>query len=413
MSIVNPPSFNTNIFNNSAFDDLTGSLNLSEADDRYLKLTGGTLTGALSLNNELNVIRTSNGEAIRINNGTVFSAMHLQTSNCHIGTTSNHNFNIQANGNNVIQCLNTGVCNILNGLTVNASSSINTLINYNGVMNTSSLVLRQISNTNNHKVSLDFIVSGNVIDTVNTAGSSIFHERTGSSSQGDLCFSVKKTALSTAPLVEILRLKSTGVATFSNTSDNKFIEWTDGICNAATFINSSNIPSIGTTTNHGLGFFTNNGSSSQLFLSATSQRVGIGLNNPTFQFQVSTDSAAKPTSNTWTISSDQRIKEDIIDADLDICYNNIKNLKLKRYKYNDKFIKNHNVNDIHKLGWIAQDVKKVIPKAVFINRNEDYDIDDFHSLNTDQIISCMYGSIQKLIFIIEKHEEFINSLELE
>ena len=33
-------------------------------------------------------------------------------------------------------------------------------------------------------------------------------------------------------------------------------------------------------------------------------------------------------------------KEDIEDADLDICYNNIKNLPLKRYKWKDNYLKN-------------------------------------------------------------------------
>ena len=35
--------------------------------------------------------------------------------------------------------------------------------------------------------------------------------------------------------------------------------------------------------------------------------VGIGTTSPSYQLQLSTDSAAKPTSNTWTIASDARI----------------------------------------------------------------------------------------------------------
>jgi len=40
-------------------------------------------------------------------------------------------------------------------------------------------------------------------------------------------------------------------------------------------------------------------------------RVGIGTGTPSNQLTLSTDSAAKPTTNTWTISSDQRIKTNI------------------------------------------------------------------------------------------------------
>ena len=37
--------------------------------------------------------------------------------------------------------------------------------------------------------------------------------------------------------------------------------------------------------------------------------VGIGLTNPTYQLQLSTDSAAKPGTSTWTIASDERLKD--------------------------------------------------------------------------------------------------------
>lgn len=362
MSVVDPPTFNTSIFNNSAFFDSTTTLSLSEADNRYLKLTGGILIGALSLNNELNVIRSSNGEAIRFNNGTVFGAIHLTSNNAHIGTTNNHNFNIQSNNNNVIQCLTSGACNIVNslqidGVAITASASE---LNYN-----------DITTIGVAEASKALVVDSNR-DITN---------------------------------IRFLRL--------NRTNNNGYLEFTDGISTTQFFINVSSIPSIGTTTNHGLGFFTNNGSSSQLFLSSNSNRVGVGLNNPSFQFQLSSDSAAKPSTTVWTVSSDERIKENIELADLDICYNNVKNLKLKRYKYKDEFIENHIIDDKTKIGWIAQDVKKYIPKAVSITNNEDYDIEDFHSLNTDQIIACMYGAIQKLQLIVEEQQNFLNSLEIE
>jgi hypothetical protein len=57
-----------------------------------------------------------------------------------------------------------------------------------------------------------------------------------------------------------------------------------------------------------------------LFVNASNNRIGIGTN-----------SAAKPTSNTWTISSDQRVKENIENADLDRCNEIVENLCLKLY----------------------------------------------------------------------------------
>jgi trimeric autotransporter adhesin len=44
-----------------------------------------------------------------------------------------------------------------------------------------------------------------------------------------------------------------------------------------------------------------------------SGNVGIGLTGPVYQLQLSTNSAAKPTSNVWTIPSDLRLKKDVRD----------------------------------------------------------------------------------------------------
>lgn len=159
--------------------------------------------------------------------------------------------------------------------------------------------------------------------------------------------------------------------------------------------------------------------------------VGIGTTSPSFQLELSTDSAGKPTSSTWTITSDERVKSNIVDADLQTCYDLVKNLPLKRYKWSDKYLPN--VEDRHMLGWIAQDVQKVLPKSIkthsktfvvgkelenvvetVVETNEETGeqvekqiekqvekeitetIDDFLSLDSDQIIKMLFGAVQKL-----------------
>jgi len=139
----------------------------------------------------------------------------------------------------------------------------------------------------------------------------------------------------------------------------------------------------------------------------TNGNVGIGTDNPSYQLQLSTNSAAKPTSSDWTIASDERVKEDILDADLDMCYNDIKNTKLRRFKWSDEYIQKHDVKDTHNLGFIAQELEQVMPKSVTTTNNEDFEIEDFKSISKDQIIMSLFGAVQKLQ---EKNENLENTL---
>jgi hypothetical protein len=176
----------------------------------------------------------------------------------------------------------------------------------------------------------------------------------------------------------------------------------------------------------------------------SSGRLLVGtIASPAHQLQVSTDSAGKPSTSTWTIVSDERIKEDIELADLDLCYEAIKAIPLKRYKWRDEIYTTEQVTDRRKLGWIAQDVETVFPKAVGTHefkynqvfeetiipaveeeldadgnvitpaqpeRTEQGDlisedvIEDCRNLNSDQIYAAMYGAVQKLMAKVETLE---------
>ena len=96
----------------------------------------------------------------------------------------------------------------------------------------------------------------------------------------------------------------------------------------------------------------------------SSGNVGIGTTTPGYQLTLSTDSAAKPSTSTWTVSSDERLKENIILADLDRCYEIVKSIPLKRYTWKDEVYTKEAVGDRSKLGWVAQDVKPLFNKAV-------------------------------------------------
>jgi hypothetical protein len=146
-------------------------------------------------------------------------------------------------------------------------------------------------------------------------------------------------------------------------------------------------------------------------------RVGIGTTNNTYLLLLNTDSAAKPSTNTWTVSSDERLKEDIELANLDICYEAIKNIPLKRFKWKDEVYTEERVPDRRKLGWIAQDVEAIFPKAVqthefkYGDEGSETTIEDCRDLNADQIYAAMYGAIQKLIAKVETLEAEVQQLK--
>lgn len=156
----------------------------------------------------------------------------------------------------------------------------------------------------------------------------------------------------------------------------------------------------------------------------SSGNVGVGLRNPVHLLELNIDSAAKPSSSTWTVSSDERLKENIELADLNLCYDAVKNIPLKRYKWKDQFYSAEQIADRNKIGWIAQDVQSVFPKAVEQKRfsynvvtNDtgavlsEEAIEDCLTLNSDQIYAAMFGAIQKLIEKVENLEQQIAQMQ--
>lgn len=137
-------------------------------------------------------------------------------------------------------------------------------------------------------------------------------------------------------------------------------------------------------------------------------RKDITLNAP-LTFNVFQDSAAKPGTSTWITTSDERLKEEIVPADLNICFNNVKNLDLKYFKWKDEYIGSNITSDRRKLGWIAQEVEEVIPKSV--KKKSMFGIEDCRILDSDQIIANMFGAVKLLIKKIKQRES--NALELE
>jgi hypothetical protein len=131
----------------------------------------------------------------------------------------------------------------------------------------------------------------------------------------------------------------------------------------------------------------------------------------TFLLNLTRDLATKPTTNTWTTTSDQRIKDDIRDADYDRCYNDIKAVQLRRFTWADNFFQTVEGYDKRVLGFVAQEVSTIVPKAVWIG--DGYGFSNFHYLNIDQLNMSLYGAVKKTISDKEVMESTIKGQRIQ
>jgi hypothetical protein len=129
--------------------------------------------------------------------------------------------------------------------------------------------------------------------------------------------------------------------------------------------------------------------------------VGIGTTTPAYQLQLSLNSAAKPTSNTWTIASDARIKNvvggytkgltELLGID-PIVYTYKKNNALGI------------VDPGEHIGIIAQEVQKVFPEAVST------DVNGYLHFNSDTLFWASVNAIKELDSKIENQQKQIQEL---
>ena len=88
--------------------------------------------------------------------------------------------------------------------------------------------------------------------------------------------------------------------------------------------------------------------------------VGIGTTSPSYKLQLSTDSAAKPGTTTWTVASDRRLKKDIRPYTNGLTV--IKKISPVWFKYNGKG--GFPADNQEHIGVIGQEIAKVAPYTV-------------------------------------------------
>ena len=130
--------------------------------------------------------------------------------------------------------------------------------------------------------------------------------------------------------------------------------------------------------------------------------LGIATNNP--QYTLDVNGTTRCTNGAW-VSSDQRVKLNIADADLAICYSNIKNIPLRRFEWDSNVFPE--MIDKNTIGWIAQEVQSVYPKGV--NATDSYGFSNFLDVNPDLMYKTMYGALQLTMAKLENIQNFLQS----
>lgn len=94
----------------------------------------------------------------------------------------------------------------------------------------------------------------------------------------------------------------------------------------------------------------------------------------------------------WSIGSDRSIKDNIEDAWYERCYES-----MRRISYKEGY--NRVNRDRVKLGYIAQEVRDIFPKAITAReyKGEFMSLEDLLSIDLSQINYTLYGAVKRLM----------------
>tara|TARA_R110000737_G_scaffold197900_1_gene218084 strand:+ start:2529 stop:4463 length:1935 start_codon:yes stop_codon:yes gene_type:complete len=119
--------------------------------------------------------------------------------------------------------------------------------------------------------------------------------------------------------------------------------------------------------------------------------VGIGKDSPTYDLHLGFDSAAKPGSSSWTVSSDRRLKKDITEFTdgLDI----ISAIEPVWFTYNGLA----DIPEETYVGTIAQDLEEIAPYMVseFTNRDDEGNSENYKAVNYGAMDFVLINAIKE------------------
>lgn len=103
------------------------------------------------------------------------------------------------------------------------------------------------------------------------------------------------------------------------------------------------------------------GTTTDLIAFEETGRIGIGTAAPAYQIELSTDSAGKPTSSTWTIVSDRRTKRDIEAISTREALERVRRLRLVSFEHTGALGTQAGARGV---GVVAQEARAIFPDSV-------------------------------------------------
>jgi hypothetical protein len=165
-----------------------------------------------------------------------------------------------------------------------------------------------------------------------------------------------------------------------------------------------------TKLNFGNTLTINKGTSSAIYIDSFG-RVGLGTTSPQYQLQLSTNSAAKPTSSSWTVVSDERVKTNIRPYETGL--QELLQIEPKLFDYNGKA--GFDATTKNNIGVIAQEIKDVMPETVKkynakLNEEDEEDT-ELYNFDSHALTFALINSVKELNAKIKNLETKIQTLE--
>ena len=145
----------------------------------------------------------------------------------------------------------------------------------------------------------------------------------------------------------------------------------------------------------------------------------VGLNTtPSYELQLSSNSAAKPISSVWTVVSDQRVKTDV--STIENALDKIDSLRPVKFKYTESYCDCTAgvTSDTDYYNFIAQEVEEHFPEAVINSGHDlkDHDtheviVEDVKSLDNHIINVYLVAAVKELKAELDAAKQRISELE--